>query len=136
MRQKRLFPATAAAAVLLMALTACSGNNSAQPADNSATPVPTVTPAESNEPTPSPSAEADAIKGTGIYNGQIDNHSVEIETKDGATSFELGLGTENVPETLNEGDSVVFEYVERTVGGDESVKQHILLKLSLANTGG
>ncbi|MFC3749179.1 hypothetical protein [Paenibacillus sp. GCM10012306] len=136
MRQKRIFPATAAAAVLLVALTACSGNNSAQSAESSATPVPTVIPVESTEPTTSPSEEAGAIKGTGIYNGQIDNHSVEIETKEGATSFELGLGTENVPASLNEGDSVVFEYVDKTVEGDESLKQHILLKLSLADTGG
>jgi hypothetical protein len=137
MRQQRLLPATAAAAVLMLALTACSGNNSAGPGKSSASPVPSVTAAEStapSEPSPSPTSETEVMKGTGIYVGQIDNHSVEIETEDGPTSFELGIGTENAPERLHTDDHVIFEYVEKTLESDGSLKQRILSKLSLEDT--
>ncbi|MBY9080419.1 hypothetical protein KIH86_07070 [Paenibacillus sp. HN-1] len=92
--------------------------------------------APSAEPSAAPGqsapAESAPISGTGVYNGQIDSHSIEIETKDGPVAFELGEGLENVPDTLNEEDKIVFEYVDRAVPGDATLKQHVLTKLAKA----
>ncbi|MDT3425107.1 hypothetical protein J2Z22_000620 [Paenibacillus forsythiae] len=70
------------------------------------------------------------MKGTGVYNGQIDSHSVEIQTGEGPVAFELGAGMESIPETLNEQDKVAFEYVEIAASGDASLKQRVLTKLA------
>lgn len=152
MRQLHSLPAITAVAALMLALTACVGNDPAQtPGEPTATTSPaptestsTVPPTESTSttaptesastqpPSPSPSAESQVIKGTGVYVGQIDNHSIEIETEEGPTAFELGAGTESVLEGLSMDDPVVFEYVEKAIEGDASVKQRVISKLSLA----
>lgn len=152
MRRLHSIPAITAAAVLMLALTACGGND---PAKNSSEPTATTSPipteststisptenpstvaptesASTQAPTPSPSAESQVIKGTGVYVGQIDNHSIEIETKEGPTAFELGAGTESILETLNMDDPVVFEYIEKAIEGDASIKQRVISKLALA----
>lgn len=158
MKKQRSLPAIAAIAALTLALTACGAtNNSAQPSaqpsaepTTTASPVPTEgststpLPTESTSttaptenpstPAPKPTAnpEAKILKGTGVYVGQIDSHSVEIETKEGPTAFEITAGMESVLEKLNTDDAVVFEYVEKAVEGDATVKQRVLSKLSLA----
>ncbi|WP_375102412.1 hypothetical protein ACDZ28_17905 [Paenibacillus sp. RS8] len=154
MKKQRTLPAIAAIAALTLALTACGAtNNSAQPSaeptataspvpteESTSTPVPTeststTAPTENpSTPAPKPTAnsEAKVIKGTGVYVGQIDSHSVEIETKEGPTAFEITAGMESILEKLNTDDSVVFEYVEKAVEGDATVKQRVLSKLSLA----
>lgn len=76
------------------------------------------------------------IQGSGIYVGQIDNHSVEIETEEGPTAFELGAGTENAPDLLEMNDAVVFTYVEKVVGSDGTAVQRVLSSLSKAEGGG
>lgn len=132
---QRSLPSMAAVAVLALVLTACSGNTPADApgeTDAPASPAPTAAVA----PSPSPSAEAQLLKGTGIFVGQIDNHSVEIETKEGPTAFELGEGLENAADDLNTDDPVAFEYVEKAVGEDPSVKQRVLSKLVLMNDEG
>lgn len=144
MKQHHSLPAMAAVAVLMLALTACGGNTPATAPGQSNSPAETATTTPSTEPTETANPTATAkpedeasqvIKGTGIYVGQIDNHSVEINTEEGATAFELGPGTENAPETLNMDDPVIFEYVEKSVPGDETVKQRVLSKLALASSG-
>ncbi len=137
MKSQRKLPVMAAIAVLMLAITACGGNTPAgapgepspaaspSPAGSTASPSPSPT----AQPSSSPAEETQAIQGTGIYVGQIDNHSVEIKTDEGATSFELGIGLEKAPEALSMDDPVVFEYVERGVEGDSSVLQRVLTKL-------
>ncbi|KGE18513.1 hypothetical protein [Paenibacillus wynnii] len=150
MKHSHSLPAMAAVAVLMLALTACGGNTPAAAPGESNNPAETATASASPSPVPtesvSPIASATPeneqpllIKGTGIYVGQIDNHSVEIKTEEGSTAFELGEGTETAPETLNMDDPVVFEFVEKSVPGDDTLKQRVLSKLSLApdaSTGG
>ncbi|MBW4083826.1 hypothetical protein [Paenibacillus sp. S150] len=135
MKSQRKLPVLAAIAVLMLAITACSSNT---PAEAPGEPSPSASPAENTaQPSPGPSAESSpfpgqetqAIQGTGIYVGQIDNHSVEIKTEEGATAFELGAGLEKAPDALSMDDPVVFEYVERSVEGDSSVVQRVLSKL-------
>ncbi|BCG58426.1 hypothetical protein [Paenibacillus sp. URB8-2] len=141
MKPQRSISAAAAFAVFLLALTACTGDKpAADPTDAPVTASPTTAATASPEPTtaPEPSllpsqpadGETQVIKGTGIYNGQIDNHSIEIQTEEGPLAFELGAGMENMPEMLNEEDKVAFEYVEKEVAGDTSIKQRVLTKLS------
>ncbi|WP_379160711.1 hypothetical protein [Paenibacillus sp. sgz5001063] len=145
MKSPRALPVLAATAVLLLAITACSDNTpaeapvapsataSASPEQNTASPSPSPVAEPSSspatEPVSSPVGDAQTIHGTGIYVGQIDNHSVEIKTEEGATSFELGAGLEKSLESLNMDDPVVFEYVERSVEGDSSISQRVLSKL-------
>ncbi|OKP93330.1 hypothetical protein [Paenibacillus sp. P32E] len=145
MKSQRKLPVLAATAVLMLAITACSGNTPAEapiepsstaspsPAQSTASPSPSPStePSSSSatEPSSSPAQEAKMIHGTGIYVGQIDNHSVEIKTEEGATSFELGAGLEQSLETLNMDDPVVFEYAQRSVEGDSSISQRVLSKL-------
>lgn len=137
MKSQRKLPVLAAIAVLMLAITACGGNTPAEapgepsptaspsPAESAASP----SPSPAAQPSSSPAEESQVIQGTGIYVGQIDNHSVEIKTEEGATSFELGTGLEEAPEALSMDDPVVFEYVERSVEGDSSVLQRVLSKL-------
>ncbi|UVI29571.1 hypothetical protein [Paenibacillus spongiae] len=73
-----------------------------------------------------------AKQGTGIYKGQMDSHSIEIETADGPTPFQLADGMEAVLEKLTEEDPVTFEYVEKAIEGDDTVKQLVLTKLEKA----
>ncbi|QUL56683.1 hypothetical protein KDC22_09465 [Paenibacillus tritici] len=142
MRPQRTLPAMAAIAVLLFTLTACGGNSPAEaPGESSAgqssVPVQTeAVPIASSVLKPSPSAagEAQLIQGSGIYVGQIDNHSVEIETEEGPTAFELGTGVEDAPELLEMDDPVVFAYVEKVVGTDPVVIQRILSSLAKADS--
>jgi hypothetical protein len=124
--------------MLMLALTACGGKSPAEaPGEPSATASPPV--AESTAvPSPSHGAvqEAQKIQGTGTYVGQIDNHSVEIETEEGPTAFELGAGTESAPEGLEMNDPVIIEYVEKSVEGDSSVVQRVLSRLAKAADSG
>ncbi|WNS46472.1 hypothetical protein [Paenibacillus sp. MMS20-IR301] len=135
----RSLPALAAAAVLMLAITACGGGQSAEaPGEPAVSPSPVETAAaEAPSPVPSPGPEAteevQIIQGSGRYIGQIDNHSVEIETEEGPTAFELGAGTETAPELLEMDDAVVFAYVERVVGSDETAIQRVLSSLNKAD---
>jgi len=71
-------------------------------------------------------------QGTGIYNGQMDSHSIEIQTADGPTAFQLADGMDAVLEKLTEDDPVAFEYVEQAIEGDDTNKQLVLTKLEKA----
>jgi len=135
--RRRSLPAIAATAVLMLTLTACGGKSPEAATENNNTPTATVAPAptESASPTASakPAEEPEVIKGSGTYVGQIDNHSVEIKTEEGPVAFELGAGTETAVESLELDDPVVFEYVEKSVEGDDTLKQRVLSKLSKAD---
>ncbi|MRN53096.1 hypothetical protein [Paenibacillus monticola] len=152
MKHQRSLSAIAAVAVFGLVLTACGGNTpAAAPITATASATATSSPAPTESaiivspspvateppisvtaaPSLSPKDEEKVIKGTGNYVGQIDNHSVEIKTAEGATTFELGAGTESALDSLNTDDPVTFEYVEKSVPGDATVKQRVLSKLIL-----
>lgn len=126
MTNKRTLSAAAAVTVLMLALAACSGEPGAAP---SPSPTKTVTPAET-EPPATQQPEQEVITGTGIYVGQIDNHSVEIETGEGPTAFRLGEGTLDAPEGLEMNDPVIFQYTEVPVEGDDTATQLVLSMLA------
>lgn len=117
--------------VSVLALSACgtkpqTNNTAPQGADQPQTQQPQVK--------PEPIAESEAKKGTGVYNGAADPHTVEIETNGEAQSFQLGDGLDTVVAGLEEGDSVAFEYNEKAVEGDAVAKQLILTKIEKTET--
>ncbi|MEJ3718161.1 hypothetical protein WGM54_09105 [Paenibacillus polymyxa] len=112
--------------VAVLALSACgtkpqTNNNAPQGADQPQTQQP--------QATPEPVAEPQVKKGTGVYNGAADPHTVEIETNGEAQSFQLGEGLDTVIAGLKEGDPVAFEYTEKAVEGDATAKQLTLTKI-------
>lgn len=52
----------------------------------------------------------DKITETGTYNGQADPHTIEIETDDGPTAFQLTMEARDFIEDLNSGDKVTYTY--------------------------
>jgi len=66
--------------------------------------------------------EAELKEGYGVYIGRIDPHSVEIEVGGTPMVFQLGEGTADAVEALDENDPVRFRYTERTLEGDETLK--------------
>lgn len=125
--------AAATAAMLLMAITACGGENptSQPPADPNPVENDVKEPAE---PVEEPKVEIK--QGSGTYVGQIDNNSIEIETADGPTAFRLDEGMDQVISTLQGNESVSFEYWEQPIEGEEELKQLILTKLTVEEEDG
>lgn len=135
MKKRNTFSIILLTVVSVLALSACgtkpqTNNTAPQGADQPQTQQPQVK--------PEPIAEPEAKKGTGVYNGAADPHTVEIETNGEAQSFQLGDGLDTVVAGLEEGDSVAFEYNEKAVEGDATAKQLILTKIQKteAATGG
>ena len=82
--------------------------------------------------------EVPTIEGVGIYKGQIDSNSIEIETEDGPEAFRLGEGMDELVNELEDEARVAYTYEEHPIEGDDSLKQLVLTKLELADeaTGG
>ncbi|CAH0120191.1 MULTISPECIES: hypothetical protein [unclassified Paenibacillus] len=131
------------AVVLTLALTACGGEKPAAPGGDSGDPIetPVTEPADQTDPDDNAAAtdpdvqtnpdgtDNETKQGSGSYTGQIDNHSVEIIVNGEPTSFQLSEGMDAVLEQLNKDDAVTFEYYEKAIEGDDTVKQRILTKL-------
>jgi len=139
------------AAVLLLAVTACSGEQPKAEPPVGPNPVEdgVQEPVQPAEPEPEEDATKEPVKpgdpeerqspetkqGTGTYVGQIDNHSVEIETEDGPTAFRLGDDMHDAIAGLQGNEEVAFEYFEQPVEGDEGLKQRILTKITARQSG-
>lgn len=54
----------------------------------------------------------DLITETGIYNGQADPHTIEIENAEGATAFQLTMEARDDIDGLTEGKEVTYTYTE------------------------
>lgn len=57
----------------------------------------------------------DLLTETGIYNGQADSHTIEIETANGPTAFQLTEEAKEMIDVLMEGKEVTYKYI---VDGD------------------
>jgi len=49
----------------------------------------------------------------GIYNGQVDPHTIEIETAEGPTAFQLSDSARDEVEKLTEYDEVIYTYYKK-----------------------
>jgi len=52
------------------------------------------------------------ITETGIYNGQADPHTIEIETEEGPLAFQLTMDARDDIDALTEGGEVTYTYTE------------------------
>lgn len=52
----------------------------------------------------------DKLTETGIYNGQADPHTIEVETEDGPTAFQLTMEARDDIDALTEGHQVTYTY--------------------------
>lgn len=114
-------------AVLALALTACSGNNSESSPSASASPAASASPtasAPAETPSASPSASAEALIAEGEFQGIVDSHSIEIKTGDGTTVFQVSPETVEKVTPWEPGTKVKFAYTEESLDVDgQQVKQ-------------
>lgn len=129
-----------AALASAVALAACSNNNRGgpqAPAGNETAQNGNNGAANNGASDTMPAPEEDKlIQATGKYVGQIDPHSVEIETDGQPVAYQLAEGLDLVIETLNPDDAVEFEYVEQPIEGDDSIVQRIIMHIARANADG
>ncbi|MFF2889018.1 hypothetical protein [Paenibacillus sp. NPDC057967] len=81
---------------------------------------------DNNNGTP---AESAPISAEGTYTGLIDSNSLEITTDSGAGAYRIPEELRDVVDELPADAKVKFEYTEKAVEGDTSVKQLWLTKL-------
>ncbi len=112
--------------LLVISLTACTGNGS-EPEKNGNQQAP-----GNNGQTDPSDVATEAKQGTGTFVGLIDNHSAEIEVEGTPTAFQLDETLSAAAQNLEQGTPVSFEYVERAVEGDATLKQLVLTKLEAA----
>lgn len=116
--------------LLAISLAACSGKpaNPGNPGNGSAGNQ--VQENSGSQTTPEQASETKQAVGTFV--GLIDNHSVEIKLNGEPTAFQMDETLSAAAQEIAEGTAVEFEYVEKAVEGDPSVKQLVLTKLSAA----
>lgn len=124
--------------LLVIALTACAGNDSetGMNAGGEANANQTETGNNSEQTNTDNNAPDDTAgetkQGTGTFVGFIDNHSAEIEMDGAPAAFQMDETLSAAAQSLEQGTPVSFEYVERPVEGDATLKQLILTKLEAA----
>ena|SRR5690625_2700189 len=57
-------------------------------------------------------SDGELITETGIYNGQADPHTIEIETDEGPLAFQLTMDARDDIDALTEGGEVTYKYTE------------------------
>lgn len=108
-------------AVLTLVLlgTACNNNNNAPSASPTLSASPSATSGTVTE-----GIVPEVQEGTGEYEGQVDNHSIEIKTEAGLKVFQI---TPEIGEKLSSWESgvtVKYQFTEETLdSGGQSIKQ-------------
>lgn len=141
---------TVAVLSLLLMGTACSNNNdssnasasasaSSSPSASASAPASASASPDANEASPSPSASASSdapadasavLEGTGTYNGQIDNHSIEIQFNGEPVAFQIDSDVSNQISGWDEGIAVKFQYKETSLEADgQQLKQRTIVSI-------
>lgn len=134
MKKRNRKTMTLGAAVLALALigTACNdGSSGSSPSANpSATASPSASPSVSPSDNPSPSASPEQIEATGKYVGLQDGHSVEIETEQGPTGFQVTPEVAEKVGSWDENTPVKFQYIVEKMDTDTgSVEQKTIVSI-------
>lgn len=91
-----------------------------------------------SSPSPEPTADnsgatkepAAAVKvNEGTFNGLIDSHSIEVETNAGVIVLQVTDEQSSTLDSLPDDAKVKFEYTEKAIEGDASIKQNWLIKI-------
>jgi len=135
-RMRAALLATMLAAAMAMAACADKGGNAADGGQESGDRARNEAPAQNDGKTEDGGAddgEQTAIReGHGVYIGQVDSHSVEIEVGGTPVVFQLGEGVADALAGLKTNDPVRFKYKEEPVEGDESLKVLTITELARA----
>ena len=126
------FLAAALAAVMMTAACADNGGNSGGNGQQNGGTDQTETPSQNDGAADDDAGQAEVRGGSGIYIGQVDTHSIEIEVGGTPIVFQLGEGVAEALEVLSPNDPVTFKYTEQPVEGDDSLKVLTITELSRA----
>ena len=135
-RMRAALLATMLAAAMAMAACADKGGNAADGGQESGDRARNEAPAQNDGKTEDGGAddgEQTAIReGHGVYIGQVDPHSVEIEVGGTPVVFQLGEGAADALAGIIPNDPVRFHYTEKPVEGDASLKVLTITDLARA----
>ncbi|MDI4647242.1 hypothetical protein [Cohnella hashimotonis] len=139
--------AVAVLAMLLMG-TACSNDKdgsdaspspsvsaSASPASSpdaspSAQPDASASAAPSASPSAAPTDAVDEKESAGTYNGQIDNHSIEVESAEGIRAYQIDDEISDKLSSWDDGVKVKFKYKIKEIKGDsETIEQYVITSI-------
>ncbi|MEK0316594.1 hypothetical protein [Cohnella sp. 56] len=97
---------------------------------------PDATPSAQPEGSPSASPTADPAdnqqekEAVGTYNGQIDNHSIEIKSDDGVRAYQIDDAISDKLSDWDDGVKVKFKYTVNKIKGDnETIEQYIITSI-------
>lgn len=101
--------------VLLLGITACGASNDDSEGRNEMSEIENdIGDSESNDGGKSEATTEDELKtDIGIYNGQADPHTIEIETAEGPTAFQLSDAARKDVEKLTDYDEVIYTYYKK-----------------------
>ncbi|MBJ6361433.1 hypothetical protein ACFOQM_09055 [Paenibacillus sp. GCM10012307] len=80
---------------------------------------------DSNASSPDKQEGQPLLSDQGIYNGLADSHTIEIETADGADSYQFDDKMMEKLNPLEEGDKVKFEYTEKAIQGSSETQKWV-----------
>lgn len=115
------------AAVLATGLTACGKSEADAPSSSPSTAAPSA--GGTSSQSASPESVSETKQGVGEFIGLADAHTAEIKTESGTASYQLGEGADTAVSGMKSGDQVTFEYVEKTLEGDNAGTQLIITKI-------
>ncbi|AZK46600.1 hypothetical protein [Paenibacillus lentus] len=119
---------TAVLLILSLSLTACSKTDSPSNSVNGNNQI------QHGVNPPDVSVQDEETKqGTGKIVGLMDSHSVEIEVDGDPTAFQMDASIAAIAEELAPNEPVEFEYVEKAIEGEDTLKQLFLTKLAKAS---
>jgi len=116
---------------MLLVLAACDGGDQGEEPIAEPNEEPATEQKDDDSPTEDDQDQSDkqaedqngeVLTETGIYNGQADVHTIEIETDDGPVAFQLSMGARDHVEKLTEDEEVTYTYRKE---GDERVIESI-----------
>ncbi|ANE46354.1 hypothetical protein SY83_08755 [Paenibacillus swuensis] len=125
----------ALAGVLALSLAACSnepmqGKPAGQPTNE------TNQETNQNQQTPPEESKSASMSAEGIYNGLIDNHTVEIDQDGAPQAYQLEENVKATVDTLSEKAKVSFDYYELTTKAEDGseVKQLFITSIKAVGT--
>lgn len=135
--------AVAVLAMLLMG-SACSNDKSGSDASPSASVSASASPSSTPDASPSaqpegsapaspsatPAGEQEEKESTGTYNGQIDNHSIEIENAEGVRAYQIDDAISDKLSSWDDSIKVKFKYKINQIKGDnETIEQYVITSI-------
>lgn len=111
-------------------LTASASPASSPEASPSAQPDASASPSPEASPSAAPSEAVEEKESSGTYNGQIDNHSIEIESPEGVRAYQIDDTTSDKLSDWDDGAKIKFKYKINEIKGDgETIEQYVITSI-------